>query len=250
MSKSEKYLLQDQYYFFPYHYLPTIENENEFSLHKYLSWGLEYMTYISFIINFIIDKQFNSLIDVGCGDGRLINLLNEEFSGRLVGIDLSDNAITLAKAFNQTRDFICGDIGDIQEKFQCATLIEVLEHIPDEEIDDFIINIHNVIEPDGFLIVSVPTVNVPINIKHFRHYDLELLTRSLSPFFVIENHWWLYRISFMERIIKKFLCNRFWIINSKWLRTYLWKTHMKTSYFGSNDTGAHLICLARKYGRK
>lgn len=246
MSKSEKFIIQDQYYSFPYHYLPTVENKYKFSLHRYLSWGLEYMTYISFITNLIIDYQFVSLIDVGCGDGRLINSLNEKFSGRLVGIDVSDKAIVLARAFNQTREFICGDIKEVEEKFQCATLIEVLEHIPDEEIGGFIKEIFQIIDPDGLLVVSVPTLNVPINKKHYRHYDLELLTQNLSPYFKIENHWWLYRTGSAEKIIKKLLSNRLWLINSERLRTFLWKTHLKTSYFGSLNTGAHLVCLARK----
>ena len=73
---------QEAQYHFPYHYIPYIEG-NKFSQSKTLKWGYEYLSYIYFVINKISSLHFNTLLDVGCGDGRYSIKLIEKLRNRL-----------------------------------------------------------------------------------------------------------------------------------------------------------------------
>ena len=52
----EKFKLQDSQYSFPYHYIVSVE-KNKINLTKNLSWGLEYLRNINFII-----ENYDSII--------------------------------------------------------------------------------------------------------------------------------------------------------------------------------------------
>jgi 2-polyprenyl-3-methyl-5-hydroxy-6-metoxy-1,4-benzoquinol methylase len=68
-----------------------------------LNRGYEYLSYLYFTIKRVVELDFMSLLDVGCGDGRLLFELNQTVTGqRLVGIDYSTRAIELAKLNNNT----------------------------------------------------------------------------------------------------------------------------------------------------
>jgi SAM-dependent methyltransferase len=51
-----------------------------------------------------------SILDVGCGYGRLLSLLPREYVGYYHGIDISSDMIAIAKYQNITRDFAVHDI--------------------------------------------------------------------------------------------------------------------------------------------
>ncbi|MDC0376153.1 class I SAM-dependent methyltransferase [Pelagibacteraceae bacterium] len=57
-----------------------------------------------FILNEIKkdDQSIKSIVDVGCGDGRITKELSETFNTKkILGIDYSSKAINLAKALMQ-----------------------------------------------------------------------------------------------------------------------------------------------------
>src|ERR1051325_9635797 len=88
--------IQDTQYQFPYHYIPTIENGN-FSQVRKLRWGYEYLSYLRFILSTLEQIEFQSLLDVGCGEGRFLCEVSKRLAGkRLVGIDLSARAVQYA----------------------------------------------------------------------------------------------------------------------------------------------------------
>jgi len=89
---------------------------------------------------------------------------------KLVGIDFSERAILFAKAFNYGNgsEFICGDVNDIKGNYDVITMIETLEHIPDDQINDVVHSVHNLLPQNGRLVISVPTTNNPLNSKHYR----------------------------------------------------------------------------------
>ena len=124
-----KFQLQEDEYSFPYNYLTSLNN-NVPSIYKRLGWGYEYITYIDFIANYIEEKiKPISLLDIGCGDGFLINNLKYNKTKKINGIDLSKKAILFAKAFSNGYNFYCKDLFDIKEKYNTVCLIEVLEQI-------------------------------------------------------------------------------------------------------------------------
>lgn len=235
--------IQDKLYEFPYHYLPRFDPGGTPRLHRHLSWGLDYLTYTSFVVERVRQIAPRSLLDVGCGDGRLINLVRPIVL-QVCGVDLSEQALSFARAFNPDIEFRCADIANLTGTYALVTLIEVLEHIPDEQVERFVRNVARLTEENGRLMVTVPTVNVPLNEKHYRHYDLDLLEATLQPYFEIEEHWWLYRRSLLARCLRSLVVNRFYVLNCSPVLALIWRIHKHEAYFADSSTGAHLACLA------
>ncbi len=244
MQNNPLFDLQDMAYEFPYHYLPWIDNDKYFRLHRQLTWGLDYMTYMSFIAELISQNHPKSLLDVGCGDGRLIYMI-KSIVPSVSGVDLSERAIAFARSFNPDVQFICGDVAKISEKYAWLTLIEVLEHIPDQQMPEFVCNIARLVQEDGVLLISVPTVNISLHEKHYRHYTLTSLKDTILPYFEIENYWWLYRLGILEKLIQSILCNPLFVLNSSYLLSLIWRLHKTLTFHANASTGLHLVCLAK-----
>ena len=143
--------LQEKLYNFPYHHIPQYE-EKTFSQIRVLRWGYQYISYIYFTLSKIETLPFDSLLDVGCGDGKFLAEVLKSFpSKKLVGVDLSERAIMFARAFNPNIEFICGDITNpslIDKRFHIVTLIETLEHLSPTELPKFVKILHNYINKD------------------------------------------------------------------------------------------------------
>ena len=183
-SLDKEQQLQEKLYTFPYHHIPQYEGRT-FSQTRALPWGYQYISYIYFILSKIEKLQFNSLLDVGCGDGKFLVEVSKVFpSIKLVGVDFSERAIGYAKAFNPNIEFLCGDITDpslIDEKFHIVTIIETLEHISPTELPKFVKGLHNCLKDDGTLVLTVPSTNSPLRGKHFQHFSDESLEKILKP---------------------------------------------------------------------
>ena len=240
----DKFQVQDALYNMPYHYFPTVDGD-AVRLHQALPWGLEYLTYMVHVVELIRMSRPGSLLDVGCGDGRLEHMLRGVVP-IMKGIDLSERAIAFARAFNPDIEFEPIDISAIKDKYAAITLIEVLEHVPDSDLTRLVQNVAPCLEQEGFLLVTVPTTNLPLNRKHYRHYTLELLTDTLAPTFRIERHWWVYQLGFKTRILSRLLLNRWFVLNHRGLSRLIWKVHRRYSFFAQPTNGAHLIALAHK----
>jgi 2-polyprenyl-3-methyl-5-hydroxy-6-metoxy-1,4-benzoquinol methylase len=98
-----------------------------------------------------------SLLDVGCGEGVLVEKWARRIDGRVVGIDLDDPVLHAEWAKRQVRNLEyrvmkAENLPFADGEFEVATAIEVLEHVPDPE--------HTVAEmarvASRHLLVSVP----------------------------------------------------------------------------------------------
>jgi 2-polyprenyl-3-methyl-5-hydroxy-6-metoxy-1,4-benzoquinol methylase len=98
-----------------------------------------------------------SLLDVGCGEGVLVERWARRTGGRVVGIDLDDPHLHAEWAKRQVpnleyRVMKAENLPFADGEFELATAIEVLEHVPDPE--------HTVAEmarvASRHLLVSVP----------------------------------------------------------------------------------------------
>lgn len=72
----------------------------------------------------------DSILDAGCGWGRLLNLMPEEWKGPYHGVDLSPDFIELAKEEWPDRNFSCEDLRDLMPEiktpiFDYAILISI-----------------------------------------------------------------------------------------------------------------------------
>lgn len=173
-----KFSIQEKEYNFPYHYIPYFDDKGIPCRSRFLGWSLDYLCYTKQIADFIMDFNPTSILDVGCGDGRFLSLLSSEISTK-VGCDLSSRAIVFAKAFNPEIDYRCVSANSITEKFDVVTAVEVLEHIPDDHISEFVSSLYNCTNPGGKIIICVPSTKIKLQEKHYRHYDENLLDKSI-----------------------------------------------------------------------
>lgn len=180
--------MQEREYSLPYHYIPD-SNEGGFSQTLHWSWGMRYMAGLELVLAELRKLEFSSLVDVGCGDGRFLREVARRFHcTRTLGVDYSGSAIALARALNPSIEYCCMDITTegVQERFDVATLIEVLEHIPPSGVQQFLASIAGMLKPQGKLLLTVPHVNKKLQAKHYQHFSGASLRDALSEHFVVE----------------------------------------------------------------
>ena len=136
-----------------------------------------------------------NILDFGCGDGRgsyqLWKILKDDgFNVNLVGVDISDSAIKWANHYTEyiadnSLSFISGHIEDGLDFFKgderkiYVVMREVIEHLPENDIDNILRIIKNYPQIIQILI-TVPSNNTPLIKKHFRHYNREMLYDTLE----------------------------------------------------------------------
>lgn len=246
----EKFDMQDNQYSYPYHYIPYIDQNGIVRLYRDLFWGYEYFCYLIHIKEIIESISPQTLLDIGCGDGRLINLVAKNIK-RSVGVDLSSRAIKFAQAFNTNKntEFLEMDAKYLNGEFDLVTAIEVLEHISDEDVCAFLNTIANHVRVGGKVIISVPTTVVPLHKKHYRHYNImlleEQLKQSMSGLKIIEVNY-VYKEDFLFKIMFKLKHNRFWFINIKLFQRLIWNYVIKKLRFASDTNGRHMIVILEK----
>lgn len=232
MGKKEIQVNQESEYCFPYHYVSKMPSVG-FTQHFVDSWGINYISTIDFLLKKIGSLSLNSLIDIGCGDGRLTREIHMRFPNiKLKGIDYSHKAITLAKAMNQDFLNIEYETADVsihqfQKKYDAAILMEVFEHIPIEETDAFLSGVHRTLKAGGTLLLTVPHINKKVEYKHFQHFSIASISNFLSPHFYISEAIPFEKKGVLRHLLSRLLCNNFYVLNNKKFLSYLYKFHEK-----------------------
>ncbi|MBU4216491.1 class I SAM-dependent methyltransferase [Candidatus Parcubacteria bacterium] len=140
-------------------------------------------------------KDGDKMLDAGCGNGRLL----EAFAGKKIkylGIDQSENLITLAQKQYPESEFAVADIldlGKINElDFDFVYSIAVLHHLPDQELRiNALRQMKNKIKDDGRIIISA--WNLWANKKNkkliWKYFFLKLIGKNKMDFGDILFHW-------------------------------------------------------------
>ncbi len=256
-KKTDEYWEQNKQYSFPYHHIPHIDywRGHMFpSMDRYLWFGFEYLGYCQHIIRMIMEFKPKSVLDVGCGDGRFLQLLGEEikrdkkYNIEMLGIDISNEAIVLANALNvdSAIEYKAMEVSEVTTTYDCVTCIETLEHIPDDLISDVVHGIYKCLKPGGIAVICVPTTNRPKEKKHFRHYNMKVMMEELldsEACFKIKNVQYFWKNHALERYLKA-TSNRFLYIRFRMLDNWLWKKSFKAN----EKTGCHMIITLEKNG--
>ena len=241
---------QEAQYALPYHYIPSLEG-GHFQQHLSWSWGYNYLGGMSLVLELLGDENFESLVDIGCGDGRFLCEAAARFNGKtLLGVDYSQRAIDIARALNPQIDFECRDICDDNNKqtvFDAVTLLEVLEHIPVESVDAFVRSVSKFQNSGGRLILTVPHKNKTVQSKHYQHFDSSALRKIVEPYYEIKRMIFFDKKSrIFSRIINGLLENRFFILNNRLLLDLLWGAYRKHFFICGEKECGRVCVVCRK----
>jgi|Deesub1362A_J573_1020465.scaffolds.fasta_scaffold00198_37 SAM-dependent methyltransferase len=126
-------------------------------LYKRPLWGWANSTEI---IETIRPYVRGRVLDLGCGEGRYLIQLNN-----IVGLDISRNAITRARArariYGINAEFVLGDGMNIpfkDETFECVLCMGVLQHFLENERKMVVDEVYRILKPYGIFVVSVSRV--------------------------------------------------------------------------------------------
>lgn len=242
--------IQSEQYVFPYHHIVDLEAA---SFTRTLDFGLDYYTYMGRVLELVRRYVSDHVLDIGCGDGFLLCQVgaDPELAARVtgVGLDLDERAIAFARAFSHGMKgirFEARDVASYEGVSSLITLVETLEHIPDEAMPEFLRNVDRLLEPGGSLIVSVPSKVRPLLPKHHRHYDLGLLLSHFPKYRLLEVSYLSARNSLLFQLVARLLTRHRGLFRRTRVREALLRLHERFTSDVTPEQGAHLVAVMRK----
>lgn len=122
------------------------------------------------ILDLLARRPFQSLLDVGCGNALLLELIDARFPGkRLTGADLSDVALTSNRRRLPHMDFVAADLAkdSLPGGFDVVICTEVIEHLDDPK--GAIQKLAASCSPGGRVVITCPTGRLHPTEKYFGH---------------------------------------------------------------------------------
>jgi SAM-dependent methyltransferase len=146
--------------------------EYNYSLHYPGSNGMDSKSMSKNIIRFnkllkdvVPQDKTARILDVGCATGEALLALKELEYENLLGIDIDNNLIDIAKQNDAPAEHAEDTEEYLNQKknqFDAILLLDVLEHIPITRQISFIRSIYNALAPHGKLILMVPNAYCPV----------------------------------------------------------------------------------------
>lgn len=251
-SIEESQIYQAAEYAFPYHYIPEYKQRPFLSRHW--KFAASYVAALDLIkMNLIASFDRRSdipyrHIDVGCGDGALIHYLSKQpelQSIEFSGIDIDERAVKWAEILNPDKEFYSGMMSTINCKYDSATLIEVMEHIPPDDLPAFMTQVSKLLCPNGDLIITIPSVEKPVSKKHFQHFSFKTAIDAIEPYFCDIQINGFERRTTLIKLIDRFRYNGLFHIDSPRLNSFVIR-QLATLYENQIGCGRLFITCTRK----
>lgn len=150
------------------------------------------------------------ILEVGCGNGYYLNLLNKlRLNLTLIGIDNDNLALKDAKRFikDDRVELILADANKLPLKsnfFDRVIISEVIEHVENEQ--KVLSEIHRVLKPRGVMVLTTCNINYPFLWDPINWILQRLLRTHIKNGFwagIWNQHLRLYRIDTLKDLIKK-----------------------------------------------
>lgn len=107
-------------------------------------------------------ERDHHVLEIGCGIGQLTGLIAPLVSdGGVLGVDISPNAIALARKRSEGRRNVTLAVDDMSafvsdRRFDRILLPDVLEHIPEETHDRLFLTMVEHLAPSGLICIHIP----------------------------------------------------------------------------------------------
>lgn len=247
--------LQAEEYSFPYHYLPRLEPG--YALSRGWNFAASYLAALELIYHALAQWQDGRSsvagewkhLDIGCGDGALIYHLRKNKALESVdwcGVDYDPRAIGWARMFNPGVSFQAGDVADVEpEGFDSASLVEVAEHIPPEELDGFISKCAAALRPRAYMVVTVPSIQKPVQAKHYQHFTFEGIENTLAGEFEVLSIKGFERHTLWSRLLHRAVYRTPVSIDGEWVARHLIHA-LRRTYEDIRGCGRILVTLRKR----
>ena len=104
-----------------------------------------------------------SVLDLGCGTGMFTSYLAGRDIGTVVGVDLNAALVEVARENVPDAEFVVDDAVHYAQtcnrSFDVVFLLDLLEHVPRENIVPLLRAVRECVADDGFVLVRTPNLN-------------------------------------------------------------------------------------------
>jgi len=148
----------------------TIEKMNEPGRIRSKAHIKRHNNAFEFMKRYIKDYKEEPVLDIGCRDGHILEILQSNEYRDLSGIDIIPNPLKLLKGISYYK---C-DASDMSmffhdETFSVVILSHVLEHI--EEPEKVLNDIYRILKPNGILFIEIPLESeTKPEVGHFSYF--------------------------------------------------------------------------------
>lgn len=138
-------------------------------------------------------RQFgvsDRVLDIACGDGYGCRILAEQV-GQVLGVDINRSLIAANQDANAVTN-VKYDVADClalslpDSAMTGATAMELIEHLPVEQVDQFVKEVRRVVAPGGIFVCSTPQNShgdIPVVPWHVKEYSVHELRAILERHF-------------------------------------------------------------------
>jgi len=159
---------------------------NDFSRANHKIWPELFTIFNNYI------KNKDEILDIGCGIGRLLEIITGEIN--YTGIDNSEGQLQRARGRHQGRNFLLAEATNLpfeKDSFDKVFLISLLHHLPGRELRvKTIKEAYRVLKPNGLLLLSVWRPKSFIVVKSILKYSfLKAIGKSQFDWFDVIIPW-------------------------------------------------------------
>jgi cyclopropane fatty-acyl-phospholipid synthase-like methyltransferase len=164
------------------------------------------------------------------------------------GVDISERALSFARAFNPNVDFHVHNLseGPAGKQYDICVSVEVIEHIPPELVGAYVEHVAGSLVAGGQFVLTTPTTNQPTHRKHYQHFTLDALREHLEPHFIIDHVEYLNVENRLANILGRLLANKYFLITNIRVRNTLYALYKKHCFRGKKTTGTRILIRATK----
>lgn len=139
------------------------------------------------------------LIEIGCGIGRLTNLIAEVTEASIFALDVSPKMIEWARSMQRPDRDIVFSVGDAQTIRSLAAAghladgaysMLVFQHVPDAEVFEYITAVHAALKPGGVFVFQYVVGEMAVDFDHRRPQNrmMSWLTAAGFDFVTIDDN--------------------------------------------------------------
>ena len=119
--------------------------------------------------------------------------------------------------------------------------------VSSDDIKRVMKGIHFYLKKNGKFLITVPTKNIKVIPKHYQHFDLDTLKTVVKNLFEIDDYFYMNKKSiFVDKILKKILVNRFFILNEKRLLYMAYATYYEHFLMANERNASRILLVCKK----